>query len=172
MDKCDKNIEKLKIENEEKDREIAKKKQQLLILQEKEKRIVKQKQAVQKYQKFLEEVQRLNSDEFNEIGDILSRHTVLQNTSSDLLNKLRELEDKLNNKREEVNKYNTEMGASILTLNNDIAKLTTENEKVENARQKLATQEEETSFKARGKISGLSRLFMAIDNLDRLCSDR
>ena len=46
MDKCDKNIEKLKIENEEKDREIAKKKQQLLILQEKEKRIVKQKQAV------------------------------------------------------------------------------------------------------------------------------
>ena len=49
MDKCDKNIEKLKVENEEKDREIAKKKQQLLILQDKEKRIVKQKSAVQKY---------------------------------------------------------------------------------------------------------------------------
>ena len=73
-------------------------------------------------------MQRLNSDEYNEIGDILSRHIVLQNTSSDLLNKLRELEDKLNTKREEVNKYKTTMGASILTLNNDIAKLTTVNE--------------------------------------------
>ena len=36
MDKCDKNIEKLKIENEEKDKEIAKKKQQLEILKMKE----------------------------------------------------------------------------------------------------------------------------------------
>ena len=92
---------------------------------------------MQKYQKFLEDVQRLNSDEYNEIGDILSRHTVLSDTSNDLLNRLRELEDKLNTKREEVNKYKTDMGASILTLNNDIAKLTTENERVENAKQKL-----------------------------------
>ena len=43
MDKCDKNIEKLKIENEEKDKEIAKKKQQLEILKMKEQRIIKQK---------------------------------------------------------------------------------------------------------------------------------
>lgn len=88
------------------------------------------------------------------------------------MNKLRELEDKLNTKREEVNKYKTDMVASLLTLNNDIAKLTTENEKVETAKQKLQSQEEETSFKARGKISELSRLFMAIDNLDRLCSNK
>ena len=53
------------------------------------------------------------------------------------MNKLRELEDKLNTKREEVNKYKTDMVASLLTLNNDIAKLTTENEKVETAKQKL-----------------------------------
>ena len=36
----------------------------------------------------------------------------------------------------------------------------------------MASQEEETSVKARSKISELSRLFMAIDNLDRLCSTR
>jgi hypothetical protein len=35
-----------------------------------------------------------------------------------------------------------------MTLNNDIAKLTTENEKVETEKQKLASQEEETSVKA------------------------
>ena len=56
-----------------------------------------------------------------------------------------------------------------MTLNNDIAKLTTENEKVETEKQKLASQEEETSVKAQNKISELSRLFMAIDNLDNLC---
>ena len=78
-----------------------------------------------------------SSDEYDEIGAILSRYTVLSDNSNDLLNRLRELEDKLNTKREEVNKYKTDMGASILTLNNDIAKLTTENEKVETAKQKL-----------------------------------
>ena len=84
----------------------------------------------------MEDVQR-SSDEYDEIGAILSRYTVLSDTSNDLLNRLRELEDKLNTKRDEVNKYKTDMGASILTLNNDIAKLTTENEKVETAKQKL-----------------------------------
>ena len=43
MDKCDKNIEKLKLENEEKDKEIAKKRKQLEILNMKEERIKKQK---------------------------------------------------------------------------------------------------------------------------------
>ena len=49
MDKCDKNIEKLKLENEEKDKEIAKKRKQLEILNMKEERIKKQKQAVEQY---------------------------------------------------------------------------------------------------------------------------
>merc|ERR1712083_806248 len=62
-----------------------------------------------------------------------------------------------------------DMETANLTLNNDIAKLTTENEKVETEKQKLAAQEEETSVKAQNKISELSRLFMAIDNLDNLC---
>ena len=64
MDKCDKNIEKLKIENMEKDAEIAKKKQQLDILKQKETRIIKQKMAVEQYQKFLEDVREKNSDEY------------------------------------------------------------------------------------------------------------
>ena len=86
--------------------------------------------------------------------------------------KLSNLDDDLKAKREQVNKYEKDMETSIMTLNNDIAKLTTENEKVETEKQKLSNQEEETSVKARGKISELSRLFMAIDNLDRLCSER
>ena len=86
--------------------------------------------------------------------------------------KLNNLEEDLKRKRDEVNKYEKDMETSIMTLNNDIAKLTTENEIVETEKQKLANQEEETSVKARGKISELSRLFMAIDNLDRLCSEK
>ena len=172
MDKCDKNIEKLKIENEEKDREIAKKKQQLDILKMKEQRINKQKMAVEQYQIFLEEVRSANSDEYNAIGDILARYQVLRDTQNDLKRKLSNLDDDLKAKREQVNKYEKDMETSIMTLNNDIAKLTTENEKVETEKQKLSNQEEETSVKARGKISELSRLFMAIDNLDRLCSER
>ena len=82
------------------------------------------------------------------------------------------MDDALKMKRDSVNKYEKDMETSIMTANNDIAKLTTENEKVENEKQKLANQEEETSIKARGRISELSRLFMAIDNLDDLCSKK
>ena len=62
--------------------------------------------------------------------------------------KLGNLEDELKNKREEVSKYEKDMETQIMTLNNDIAKLTTQNEHVENEKQKLASQEEETSAKA------------------------
>merc|ERR1712032_308956 len=124
MDKCDKNIEKLKIENEEKDREIAKKKQQLDILKMKEERIKKQKSAVEQYQIFLEEVRSANSDEYNEIGDILARYQVLRDTQNDLKRKLENLDGDLKRKRAEVNKYEKDMETSIMTLNNDIAKLT------------------------------------------------
>ena len=169
MDKCDKNIEKLKIENMEKDAEIAKKRQQLDILKQKETRIIKQKLAVEQYQKFLEDVREKNSDEYQEIGDILARYKVLMETQNSLKDKLENLDNDLKGKRDDVNKYEKDMETQIMTLNNDIAKLTTENEKVETEKQKLASQEEETSVKAQNKISELSRLFMAIDNLDNLC---
>ena len=47
-----------------------------------------------------------------------------------------------------MSKYEKDMETQIMTLNNDIAKLTTQNEHVENEKQKLASQEEETSAKA------------------------
>ena len=109
MDKCDKNIEKLKIENMEKDAEIAKKRQQLDILKQKETRIIKQKLAVEQYQKFLEDVREKNSDEYQEIGDILARYKVLMETQNSLKEKLENLDNDLKCKRDDVNKYEKDM---------------------------------------------------------------
>ena len=94
----------------------------------KEERIKKQKAAVEQYQIFLEEVRSANSDEYNEIGDILARYQVLRDTQNDLKRKLNNLDEDLKRKRDEVNKYEKDMETKVMTLNNDIAKLTTENE--------------------------------------------
>lgn len=75
---CKASIEKLRVENEQKEREIEKKKQQLDILKQKSKRIEKEKRAVEAYQKFLEQVRDDNSDDYPEIMDILNRHKTLK----------------------------------------------------------------------------------------------
>lgn len=80
MKKSDENRAKLQTENEAKDQEIQRKDNQLRILKEKAKRIEKQKQAVEKYHAFLENVRAKNSDEYGENTDsILSRYTTLTN---------------------------------------------------------------------------------------------
>ena len=80
---------------------------------------------MEQYQNFLEKVRDKNSDEYQEIGDILARYQVLRDTQNDLTRKLNNLDNELKQKRDSVNKYEKVMETSIMTLNNDIAKLTT-----------------------------------------------
>ena len=77
MKKCDENIIKLKEEILEKEKEIAKKTKMLDILKLKAERIQMQKEAVDKYHQYLEEVKEANSDDYNEISDITMRYYTL-----------------------------------------------------------------------------------------------
>lgn len=90
--KCDDNIEKLEKDNKEKDDEIMRKTKQLKVLKAKSERILQQKIAVQKYNDFLEEVKNQHNDEYSEVGDILSRFYILNESKRDLFNKLEKME--------------------------------------------------------------------------------
>lgn len=68
--------------------------------------------------------------------------------------------------------YEKSMNTAIMKLNNNIAKLNTEFEKIDEKKSKIKNEEEETSSKQLSKITQLSRILMAIDNLERFCQMR
>ena len=94
MKKCDDNIEKLRQEIEEKDREIAKKERLFAIIQGKCRRIDEQKNAVEQYHKYLEDVKKEN-DDYAEISDIIDRYTTLQAQQRKLNDTLKKKEHEL-----------------------------------------------------------------------------
>lgn len=87
-------------------------------------RIEDKKIAIQKYEKFLEQVKE-KSDEFQkgDIADILARHKTLVNENYKLTNIIEIQEGKLEEIKNRVKKYEKEKGSEVLSLNNDIANL-------------------------------------------------
>lgn len=59
-----------------------------------------------------------------------------------------------------------------MTLNNQINRLKTESDQIEDKKSKLKNAEQETSSKQLSKITQLSRILMAIDNLEEFCQNR
>lgn len=82
MKKCDENISKLQIENQQKELEYVQKQRTLKILKEKAKRIENHVNSVKKYKEFLEKVKDENVDQYGEskegISAIIDRHKTLQ----------------------------------------------------------------------------------------------
>ena len=59
------------------DLEIALKRKQLMQLEQKANRINAKKQAIEKYQEFLDKVQKEHSEEFPEVDFIINRYEIL-----------------------------------------------------------------------------------------------
>ena len=64
------------------------------------------------------------------------------------------------------------MKTEIMQLNNEIAQLQQSFEKIEDEKNKLKSEAEETSSKKLSKVSDLARILMAIDNLENRCLNR
>lgn len=77
----------------EKEGEITRKQKQLKILQEKSKRINLKREAIMKYERYLEKVQFSYPDEFEDIGNILIRYKTLTEANRVLEIQNKELED-------------------------------------------------------------------------------
>ena len=124
MRNCDQNIAKLREENEQRAREIERKRKQYDILQSKKNRIEEQKTAVEKYQEFLENVKSFNNDEFTEVIEIRDRYRTLNSTQEALNKKKIELDQMLEEKKAEVSNFEKTMEANVMSLGNEIANLT------------------------------------------------
>lgn len=64
------------------------------------------------------------------------------------------------------------MKADIMSLNNDITNLKQQFERIEDQKNSLKNEAEETSSKKLSKISELARILMAIDSMENRCLNR
>ena len=74
--------------------------------------------AVEKYQKFLEEVKNKNNDDYTEVNEIRDRHLTLDTTRQRLEEKKAELNQMNAAKRAQVSEYEYRMRNKIMDLNN------------------------------------------------------
>ena len=121
---------------------------------------------MRKYEAYLESVKDYNPDEYQELSDILSRYWTLKNSNIKLNSNLQILEKELDDLKNTVTKYEQGMKTDIMQLNNDIAQQQQRFEGIEDQKNKLKSEAEETSSKKLSKISELARILMAVDNLE------
>ena len=86
--------------------------------------------------------------------------------------RLNDLNLKLEEKKSEVVSFERKMDTKIMTLNNDIATLTVECDKVESEKATLQNDEEETSAKKVGLESELTQVIFSIEMIEQLCSTK
>jgi hypothetical protein len=109
--------EQIKQQNElliQKEKEIERKQKQLEILQQKSKRISLKREAIMKYERYLENVQQSNTDEFEDIGTILTRYNTLIDSNKNLQKKNHLLEEEAEKKKLEIVQYNADMKERIM----------------------------------------------------------
>ncbi len=112
-------------------RQIDKKKEQYTILLDKQKRIQLKVNAMRKYENYLESVKELHQDEYQELSDILSRYETLHRSNIKLKETMQRLERELDDMKNEVARYEKDMKTEIMQLNNEIAQLQQQFEKIE-----------------------------------------
>jgi len=76
--------------------------------QEKSKRINLKREAIMKYERYLEQVQQAFPDEFDDIGSILNRYKLLIQANQNLEVSNKELEDKSERLKQSIDKYEKE----------------------------------------------------------------
>ena len=120
----------------------------------------------------MENVKTQYSDEYNEVHDIRGRYNTLNGVQGKLREKVSTINEQLEEKKMEVANYERSMETKIMSLNNDIANLTKECEKVEAEKSSLQSSEEEASAKKWDAISELSQVIFAIEMIEVLCAKR
>ena len=84
------------------------------------------------------------------MSEISARYKVQVTTQNDLIARLNELSSTFEEKNREKINYERNMETKIMSLNNDIANLTIENDQLEAEKSSLLNEEEESSQKYLG----------------------
>jgi hypothetical protein len=85
---------------------------------------------------------------------------------------LQALESELEALKSTVTKYEKDMKTEIMSLNNDTTNLKQKYEAIDEQKNQLKSEAEETSSKKLNKISDLARILMSIDSMENRCLNR
>lgn len=107
--------------------------------------------------------------EYTEIDAIVKRFDTLSSTQNRLEKTLADKEMDLSVMKNDMITFEKQQNTQIMKLNNEIAKLNTQFEEIDNKKTKLKADEEETSSKQLSKITQLSKILMAIHQLEDFC---
>ena len=80
---------------------------------------------MRKYELYLEAVKEMNSDEYQEIADILSRFMTLKSSNLNLNGTKSFQEEKVERLKNDMTKYEKDMKTEIMQLGNDMANMKT-----------------------------------------------
>jgi len=119
----------------------------LQVMQQKAKRIQKQRHAVEQYQHYLEKVRSKNQDQYATISAIMDRHKTLLDLQQKLRTELESKESELVNKRKDLALYESQQSTLSMQLNNEIAHLKKRSEMIDDQRNQLKSQVQENSSK-------------------------
>lgn len=125
-----------------------------------------------KYENYLEQVQKANPDEFEEINTILNRYKLLVQANLNLENNSKSLEDRAEATKNRIDKYEKDKRQEILQLNNDNAKHMKRLEEIKIDIVELNSESEKVKSRKLKEMSELAQILMAINNLEQKCANR
>jgi len=144
---------------------------QLQELQKNSSKLERKVQSLKKYEDYLDTVIKEHSDQYSDLGELLQRHGVLENSHKNLKKQQQDLENELERLRTEAAQFEKEKSNEILLLNNDLAILQKKLDEVDTKKNDLQSQVEASSNDASSKNLSLGRILMAIDNLHARCEE-
>lgn len=165
-------IEKEKKLLKEKEAEMREAKQMHQMLEKKQARVKNKQRALMQYKEYLEKIREQHPEEFDEVKKITERHQVLVSENRKLDHRIDNLDMNLKEIRDNTSKYTKEMNSDLLKLNNVITLRKQELERILDEKNKLKSEAEELNRKKFGKYSDLAQVLMAVNDIQLKCEER
>lgn len=123
---------------------------------------------IDRYQRYLESVLEV-ADEYQEIGELLTRHATLQATNHDLAEHMARCNEGAEAARKELAEYTKRRSDEVLMLNNRLAQLRQELEELEQEARLQEAAKDGSLLAASQRMLEHGQVVLATDNLFNLC---
>lgn len=153
-----------------KQKEIERLKEETRLHTKMKENYIKKVAAYQQFNKFLERTVE-NSDEFQEIREIIDRYETLTVNYKDLRDIQNENEELVNTKRKDFSEYQDRKNYEILNMNNELSDLQTKLDDAQNRSHKAENEWNHIQSTAAGKTLLIGETRMAIKNLYTLVAN-
>jgi chromosome segregation ATPase len=156
----------------EKEKEIAILEKQLEDSERLRKELQEEVEKNSKYEDFLRECQEEQSEEYQEIQDLVTRYETLDSANKDLMESQRSTETRIEEFRTEFQNYKREQAVAMLDLTNKEDKLSSELDEVSRERQVLEHRLDEVTQADSQHSLHFGQILMTVENLFERCTTK